>query len=228
VGELPLTDYLCQKLQTRWKEEIDLVVAENDAQAMQEIAYAEVFFGWMTPALLQNANAWLSSGFELASIGGPALGGFLIAIFHGATWVYWFAAAAQSELLEQRLWAARSLQRTEVAQALAEQLLRDFPQSPEAQRVLQQQGLLRRLLHQLDHPAAQMPLVMRQNRRIEGRDVGSDIGGAVIGPGARHLGEIGLDVELHAAASSFLDIKRAERRSIFYPAFRPPARQNRK
>lgn len=45
-------------------------------------------------ALLRNANAWITSGFQLASIAGPALGGFLIALTGGATWVYWSAAFA--------------------------------------------------------------------------------------------------------------------------------------
>jgi MFS family permease len=40
------------------------------------------------PGLLQNANAWRASSFQLAATGGPALGGALIAIFHGATAVY--------------------------------------------------------------------------------------------------------------------------------------------
>jgi predicted MFS family arabinose efflux permease len=44
------------------------------------------------PAQFANANAWLSSSFELASISGPALGGLLIAASGTATWAYLVAA----------------------------------------------------------------------------------------------------------------------------------------
>jgi MFS family permease len=47
------------------------------------------------PELFANANAWMSSGFELSSMAGPALGGFLIALTGGETWTYALAAAAQ-------------------------------------------------------------------------------------------------------------------------------------
>jgi MFS family permease len=43
--------------------------------------------------LFPNAVSWGVSGFELASLTGPALGGFLIAIFHGATIVYFVGCA---------------------------------------------------------------------------------------------------------------------------------------
>ena len=43
--------------------------------------------------LLANANTWLSSGFQLASMAGPALGGFIIAWTGGATLTYALAAA---------------------------------------------------------------------------------------------------------------------------------------
>ena len=46
------------------------------------------------PALFSNANAWMSSGFELSSMGGPALGGFVIAATGGAMWTYLLAALA--------------------------------------------------------------------------------------------------------------------------------------
>ncbi len=46
------------------------------------------------PELFANANAWMSSGFELASMAGPALGGFLIAFTGGETLTYALAAAA--------------------------------------------------------------------------------------------------------------------------------------
>lgn len=46
------------------------------------------------PELFANANAWLSSGFELSSMAGPALGGVVIAATGGATWAFVLAAAA--------------------------------------------------------------------------------------------------------------------------------------
>jgi predicted MFS family arabinose efflux permease len=46
----------------------------------------------LPPAQFANANAWISSCFELASISGPALGGFLIAATGGTTTSYVVAA----------------------------------------------------------------------------------------------------------------------------------------
>jgi MFS family permease len=40
------------------------------------------------PYLFANANTWISSGFQLASMGGPALGGFIIAWTGGAALTY--------------------------------------------------------------------------------------------------------------------------------------------
>lgn len=39
-----------------------------------------------------NSVTWAASGFELASMIGPALGGMLIAVFGGATWIYLLCA----------------------------------------------------------------------------------------------------------------------------------------
>jgi len=48
----------------------------------------------LVPAeLFTNANAWITSGFQLASMAGPAFGGFIIAWTGGETWVYALAAA---------------------------------------------------------------------------------------------------------------------------------------
>jgi MFS family permease len=46
----------------------------------------------VAPELFANANAWISSGFQLASMGGPALGGFIIAWSGSATLTYVLAA----------------------------------------------------------------------------------------------------------------------------------------
>lgn len=48
----------------------------------------------LVPAeLFTNANAWITSGFQLASMAGPAFGGFIIAWTGGETLVYALAAA---------------------------------------------------------------------------------------------------------------------------------------
>ncbi len=39
-------------------------------------------------AALTNAITWNSSGWQVASVAGPALGGLVIAVTHGATWAY--------------------------------------------------------------------------------------------------------------------------------------------
>jgi MFS family permease len=56
-------------------------------------------------AIFRNAVSWNSSFFELASIGGPALGGLLIALFHKGFPIYLFntAAALTFVLLVSRL-----------------------------------------------------------------------------------------------------------------------------
>ena len=51
----------------------------------------------LAPAEFANANAWLSSTFQLAAIIGPAMGGLLIAVTGGATAS--FAAAAVGQLM---------------------------------------------------------------------------------------------------------------------------------
>jgi len=49
----------------------------------------------LAPAEFANANAWLSSAFQLAAISGPAFGGLLIAATGAATWSFAAAAAGQ-------------------------------------------------------------------------------------------------------------------------------------
>ncbi len=49
----------------------------------------------LPPAEFANANAWLSSTFQLAAISGPAIGGVLIAVTGGATASFALAAAGQ-------------------------------------------------------------------------------------------------------------------------------------
>jgi MFS family permease len=49
----------------------------------------------LAPAEFANANAWLSSTFQLAAITGPAIGGMLIAMTGGATAAFALAAVGQ-------------------------------------------------------------------------------------------------------------------------------------
>ncbi len=49
----------------------------------------------LAPAEFANANAWLSSTFQLAAITGPAAGGMLIAATGAATWSFALAAVGQ-------------------------------------------------------------------------------------------------------------------------------------
>ncbi len=56
--------------------------------------------GTIMPQLLKteqfvNANAWLSSAFQFASISGPAIGGMIIAWTGGTKWAYFVAALGQ-------------------------------------------------------------------------------------------------------------------------------------
>jgi MFS family permease len=49
----------------------------------------------LNPTEFANANAWLSSTFQLAAISGPAIGGMLIAVTHAATVPFALAALGQ-------------------------------------------------------------------------------------------------------------------------------------
>jgi MFS family permease len=63
-------------------------------------AFSAPAVGTLLPQLLKadqfvNANAWLSSSFQFASISGPAIGGLIIAGTGGATWAYFAAGVGQ-------------------------------------------------------------------------------------------------------------------------------------
>lgn len=65
-------------------------------------AFASPSVGTILPQLIEpaqfaNVNAWMSSAFELSSIGGPMIGGALIAVTGSATWAY--AGAAVGHLI---------------------------------------------------------------------------------------------------------------------------------
>jgi MFS family permease len=64
---------------------------------------AQAFSGPSTSALVaqvvpqdvfENATTWRSSSWQLSAVVGPAAGGFLVGIFHGATWVFVLTAGA--------------------------------------------------------------------------------------------------------------------------------------
>jgi len=63
-------------------------------------AFAAPAVGTILPQLLKaeqfvNANAWVTSAYQFASISGPAIGGLIIGWAGGATWAYFAAAAGQ-------------------------------------------------------------------------------------------------------------------------------------
>ena len=63
-------------------------------------AFASPAVGTILPQLLKpdqfvNANAWLSSAFQFASISGPAIGGLIIAWTGGVTWAYFIGGICQ-------------------------------------------------------------------------------------------------------------------------------------
>ncbi len=63
-------------------------------------AFSSPAIGTILPQLLKseqfvNANAWLSSAFQFASVSGPAIGGFIIGWTGGTTWAYGIAGVCQ-------------------------------------------------------------------------------------------------------------------------------------
>ncbi len=72
-----------------------LLVLVGAARAFASPSVATLLPQLLRPDQFANANAWLSTGFQLASITGPALGGWLIAWRSDATLAYLAAAAGQ-------------------------------------------------------------------------------------------------------------------------------------
>jgi MFS family permease len=69
---------------------------------------AQAFSGPSTSALaaqvvpshvFENAATWRSSSWQLSAVLGPAAGGYLVGVFHGATWVFVLNAAAAATLI---------------------------------------------------------------------------------------------------------------------------------
>jgi MFS family permease len=72
-----------------------LLVVIGAARAFSSPSVATILPQLLRPDQFANANAWLSTGFQLASISGPALGGFLIAWRGSAMPAYLAAAVGQ-------------------------------------------------------------------------------------------------------------------------------------
>ena len=66
------------------------------ARAMSSPAVSTILPQLLAPAEFANANAWLASSYQLASITGPAAGGLLIAVTGGATAAFVAAMIGQS------------------------------------------------------------------------------------------------------------------------------------
>ena len=72
-----------------------LLLVVGAARAFASPSAATLLPQLLRPEQFTNANAWLSTGFQLAAISGPALGGGLIAVSGSATLAFLAAAAGQ-------------------------------------------------------------------------------------------------------------------------------------
>ncbi len=71
-----------------------ILVLTGIAKAFLKPASDALMFGLIPVTVFANAATWNSSSFQIASVVGPALGGFAIALLGGATGVYILAAVA--------------------------------------------------------------------------------------------------------------------------------------
>jgi MFS family permease len=71
-----------------------ILVLTGIAKAFLKPASDALMFGLIPITVFTNAATWNSSSFQIASVVGPALGGFAIALLGGATGVYVLAAFA--------------------------------------------------------------------------------------------------------------------------------------
>jgi MFS family permease len=72
-----------------------LLVVVGAARAFSAPSVSTILPQLLPPAQFANANAWLSSNYELASISGPAVGGFLIRLTGSATTSFVVAGVGQ-------------------------------------------------------------------------------------------------------------------------------------
>jgi MFS family permease len=70
------------------------LVVMGGAQSFSNPASSVLISQVVPEHVFENATTWRTSCSQLASVLGPATGGFLIGIFHGATFVYVLSAAA--------------------------------------------------------------------------------------------------------------------------------------
>ena len=69
-----------------------LLVLIGAARAIASPSVGTILPQLLEPRQFANSQSWLISSFQLSSIGGPAIGGLLIAYFGSATWTYFIAA----------------------------------------------------------------------------------------------------------------------------------------
>ena len=72
-----------------------LLVVIGTARAFASPSVSTILPQLLAPAEFANANAWLASSYQLASIAGPAIGGALIALSGGATLSFALAGVGQ-------------------------------------------------------------------------------------------------------------------------------------
>ncbi len=72
-----------------------LLVLVGTARAFASPSVNTILPQLLEPMVFANANAWLSSTFQLAAVSGPAVGGLLIAATGSATVPYVLAAIGQ-------------------------------------------------------------------------------------------------------------------------------------
>ncbi len=70
------------------------LVALGGAQSFNGPASSALIGQVIPAAAYENATTWRSSSWQLSAVLGPAAGGFLIGLLHGATWVYVVNGAA--------------------------------------------------------------------------------------------------------------------------------------
>jgi MFS family permease len=72
-----------------------LLILVGAARAIAAPSVSTIIPQLLSTEQLANANAWLASSYQLASISGPALGGVIIGASGSATWAYLSAALGQ-------------------------------------------------------------------------------------------------------------------------------------
>lgn len=72
-----------------------LLMLTGGARAFLSPAASAILPQLLKPHELVNANTWVMSSFQFASISGPAVGGLIIGMTGGSTWAYLTAAIAQ-------------------------------------------------------------------------------------------------------------------------------------